>query len=332
MLYTHNWALFFGAACGLVWLYLVWRSEERRQTLILGAIAFGGALALYLPWIPTTLYQAAHTGAPWSESPNVVDLLGTPVTMLGQFASVALLLAAGAGLAVLLRRPGTSPAAWLLAIALLTVTLAWMSSQLSPAWASRYLTVAAAPLLLAVAAGLAHAGRLGIAGLIVAALLGIGDGAPDDKSNVREVARTIAPSLRAGDLVIATQPEQIAVLDYYLPDGVRFATLTGAVEDPGVTDWRDGTERLAATSPERDLAPLLDDLEPGQRVALVTPIFLDIERWQAPWTKLVRLKSREWRQSISNDSRFAVSAVEPALPIERRPNAQQATVLVKTAE
>ena len=61
-------------------------AEERRQTLILGAIAFGGALALYLPWIPTTLYQAAHTGAPWSESPNVVDLLGTPVTMLGQFA------------------------------------------------------------------------------------------------------------------------------------------------------------------------------------------------------------------------------------------------------
>ena len=31
MLYTHNWALFFGAACGLVWLYLLWRSEERRR-------------------------------------------------------------------------------------------------------------------------------------------------------------------------------------------------------------------------------------------------------------------------------------------------------------
>ena len=47
MLYTHNWALFFGAACGLVWLYLVARSDggERRETLVLGAIAFGGALA-----------------------------------------------------------------------------------------------------------------------------------------------------------------------------------------------------------------------------------------------------------------------------------------------
>jgi mannosyltransferase len=332
MLYTHNWALFFGAACGLVWLYLVWQSDERRETLILGAIAFGGALALYLPWVPTTLYQVAHTGAPWSEPPTVIALLGTPTTMLGQFAAVALLLAAGAGLAVLFRQPRRSPAAWLLAITLLTVTLAWTASQLSPAWANRYLTVAAAPLLLAVAAGLAHAGRLGIAGLIVAAALGAGDTAPDDKSNVRDVAQTIAPSLRAGDLVIATQPEQVSVLAYYLPEGVRFATLTGAVADTGVTDWRDGTERLGATSPERDLAPLLDELEPGRRVALVTPIFFDIQRWQAPWTELVRLRSGAWRQHISNDSRFAVSATEPALPIERRPNAVQATVLVKTAD
>ena len=205
-----------------------WRSDERRQTLILGAIAFGGAFALYLPWIPTTLYQAAHTGAPWSESPTVAALLGTPVTMLGQFASVALLLAAGAGLAVLLRRPGRSPrgvaaghrAADRHARVDVFAAVAGVGQPLPDG--------RGAPLLLAVTAGLAHAGRLGIAGLVVAAVLGIGDTAPDDKSNVREVARTIAPSLRPGDLVIATQPEQVSVLDYYLPDGVRFATLTGA--------------------------------------------------------------------------------------------------------
>jgi mannosyltransferase len=329
MFYTHNWALFFGAACGIVWLYLLYRAEERRELVVLGAIAFGGALALYLPWLPTLLYQVAHTGAPWSEAPTFVSLLSTPVRLLGDFAVIALLLVGAAGLVALGRR---SPAAWLLAIALLTVVLAWLSSQLSPAWAQRYLAVAVGPLLLAVAAGLAHAGRLGIAALIVGAALGAADPAPDDKSNVRDVAETIAPSLRDGDLVIATQPEQVPVLAYYLPEGVRFATLTGAVRDTGVTDWRDGTERLGASSPERDLAPLLDELEPGQRVALVTPIFFDIRRWQAPWTELVRLRSGEWRQHISNDSRFAASATEPALPIERRPNAVQATVLVKTAD
>jgi hypothetical protein len=326
MLYTHNWALFFGAASGIVWLYLLWRASERRELLILGAFAFGGTLLLYLPWLPTVLYQVAHTGAPWSEPPTFLSLLSTPVRILGDYAVIALLLVGGAGL-VKLRR---SPALWLLGIALLTVALAWLSSQISPAWAQRYLAVAAGPLLLAVIAGLANAGRIGIAALIVGAALGAADGAPDDKSNVRDVAEAISPSLRPGDLVVSTQPEQVSALAYYLPEGVRFATLTGAVSDTGVTDWRDGTERLGATTAERDLAPLLDGLEPGQRVVLVTPIFFDVRRWQAPWTELVRLRSGEWRQHISNDPRFSVSATEPALPIDRRPNAVQATVLVKT--
>jgi mannosyltransferase len=339
MLYTHNWALFFGAACGAAWLFLVARAHgaERRDLLVNGAIAFGGALLLYLPWIPITLYQVAHTGAPWAESPTVVALLAAPGRMLGQFAQIALLLVAGAGIAGLFARRGgrLSPrgraAACLLAIAVLTLVLAWVASQVSPAWANRYLAAVVGPLLLAVAAGLGNAGKLGIAGLVVAAALAAGDTAPDDKSNVRDVAKAIGPSLAPGDLVVSTQPEQVSVLAYYLPDGVRFATLTGEVEDTGVTDWRDGPERLGATSAERDLAPLLDELRPGQRVALVTPIFADIRRWQAPWTELVRIRSGEWRQHLSNDERFAISTVEPVLPIERRPNAVQATVLVKSS-
>jgi mannosyltransferase len=340
LLYTHNWALFFGAACGAVWLFLLARAPaaERRDLLLTGAVGFGGALALYLPWIPITLYQAAHTGAPWAESPSVLALLASPGKMLGQFAQVALLIAAGAGFAALFTRRGgrlsrpARAAVALLAIAGLTVFLAWTASQVSPAWANRYLAIGMAPLLLAVAAGLGSAGRVGIAGLIVAAALAAGDTAPDDKSNVRDVARAIGPSLAPGDLVISTQPEQVSVLAYYLPDGVRFATLTGAVSDTGVTDWRDGPERLRATTPERDLAPLLDDLAPGRRVVLVTPIFFDVRRWQAPWTELVRLRSGEWRQALSNDRRFAISATEPILPMERRPNAVQATVLVKASE
>jgi mannosyltransferase len=214
----------------------------------------------------------------------------------------------------------------------LTVLLAWLSSQLSPAWANRYLAVGVAPLLLAASAGLANAGRLGIAGLIVAAALAAGDTAPDDKSNVRDIASAIAPSLRPGDVVVSTQPEQVSVLAYYLPDGVRFATLTGALRDTGVTDWRDGPARLGATSAPKDLKPLLDELRPGQRLALVQPIFFDVRRWQAPWTRLVRLRSGEWTQYLSNDSRFGVAAMEPPMPTERRPNAVQATVYVKTRD
>jgi mannosyltransferase len=257
--------------------------------------------------------------------------------MLGKFAQVALLLAGGAGVVALLSRRGgrLSPAgrvaACLLAIAVLTVVLAWLGSQVSPAWANRYLAVGVAPLLLVAAAGLANAGRLGVAGLVVAAALAAGNTPPDDKSNVRDVAEAIAPSLRPGDLVVSTQPEQVSVLAYYLPEGLRYATLTGPVEDTGVTDWRDGPERLAATSARRDLAPLLDELEPGQRLVLVQPIIFDIRRWQAPWTELVRKRSEEWHQHLTNDRRFAVSAIEPPAPPDLRPNPVRATVSVKTS-
>ena len=52
---------------------------------------------------------------------------------------------------------------------------------------------------------------------------------PTEKSNVREVGEAIAPSLRPGDVVVATQPEQVSVLEYYLPDGpaLRDADRTG---------------------------------------------------------------------------------------------------------
>ena len=55
------------------------------------------------------------------------------------------------------------------------------------------------------------------------------DAAPVEKSNVRAIAHAIGPSLAPGDLVISTQPETIPVLHYYLPDGLRYATLTGEV-------------------------------------------------------------------------------------------------------
>ena len=94
---------------------------------------------------------------------------------------------------------------------------------------------------------------------------------------MRAVARAIGPSLAPGDLVISTQPETIPVLHYYLPDGLRYATLTGEVQEYGVWDWRDGVERLEATSAKRNLEPLIDSLPTGTRVVLVEPITGDAQ-------------------------------------------------------
>ena len=242
---------------------------ERRRLLRTGLIAYGGALLLYAPWIPNTLYQAAHTGAPWANVPTLSVLASAPAKILGETAELAVALVAGAGAWALWRGRG-APAraiAALLVIAVATIVLAWLASQLSPAWATRYLAAGVPAFLLLAAAGFAAAGRLGLAGLAVVAVLWAIDGAPAEKSNVREVSEAIAPSLRPGDVVVATQPEQVSALHYYLPDGLRYATLTGWVPDVGVTDWRDGVERLERTSAARDLAPVLDSVPPGGRVA-----------------------------------------------------------------
>ena len=96
-----------------------------------------------------------------------------------------------------------------------------------------------------------------------------------------------------------------------------------------MTDWRDGVERLRATSAERDLAPLLDSLEPGQRLALVVPQIYAIGRWSAPWTELVRLRSEEWLQHVSNDPRFGLTAIEPESPFPASRNPVRARVYLK---
>ncbi len=341
MLYTHNWALFFATACGVVWLFLLFRARGeraarsahhrpvrvRRRARAVPAVGADDAL----PGGPHR--SAVVGGADRGRAARVARADARLVRPGGADPRGGRGPRRSCGRCV---RGSLSPAgraaACLLAIGLLTVVLAWISSQLSPAWANRYLAVGVSPLLLVAGAGLAYAGRLGIAGLIVAAALGAGQTAPDDKSNVRDVAEAIGPSLRAGDVVLSTQPEQVSALRYYLPKGVKFATLTGPVEDSGVTDWRDGTKRLGATSAPRDLKPVLDAMKPGQRLALVQPIIFDVRRWQAPWTELVRLRSAEWSQYLSNDPRFSVAAQEPELPIERRPNPVQATVVVKTRD
>jgi mannosyltransferase len=341
MLYTHNWGLFFGfgtAVAGLMLLALA-SPRERRRLLRTAVLAYGGAALLYLPWVPTFLYQIAHTGAPWSNPPDLADLASVPARLLGETAEIALVLAAGAGLVAILSRPPggglTRSARVVVALAVVgisIVVLAWVSSQLTPAWALRYLAAAVPPFLLLAAAGLGHAGRLGIAGLVLAVALSVAaDRPPGEKSNVRDIAEAVAPSLQPGDLVVATQPEQVPVLAYYLPDGVRFATLTGRVRDLGVTDWRDGVQRLRRTSAERDLASLLDDLRPGQRFVLMQPIVYDLKPWSAPWTELVRLRSEEWTQFVSNDRRFGVTMQQPTSPFPRRPIPIQATVYLKTA-
>jgi mannosyltransferase len=324
MLYTHNWGLFLAAGllCALV---PCWYVSENRQSFWRDAlIGFGGAGLLYLPWLPTLLHQIQHTGAPWLNPPN----FGAPVQITrnllgGGTPTVALVLAAGSGIAaVVSRRVDDKERTALLAgavVVLATLAVAWLFSQVSPAWTTRYLGVLLGPMLLIAALGLARAGTLGLVALVIILAIwavprsyGL-----ENKSNASDLRKAVVPELQEGDLVVSMQPEQTPLLAYHLEDlggaaDLTFATPLGAVENERVMDWTDGHERMQDATVARNLKPLLDDLPEGGRVLLVHPVTLRADDWDAPWTQLVRRRSAQWGAALASDPRFElVDAVPP---------------------
>jgi mannosyltransferase len=334
LLYTHHWASFAAIGFAAAWLGLAVTAPRAQRRVLLrdGLLAFCAALVLYAPWIPSAVYQALHTGAPWAQAPTVTALVSVPGQLVGKYGQIVLIVVAGAGVASLARAPRGPQARGLIALGaagLATISAAWVASQLNPAWAVRYLAMGLPFLLVVAAAGLARAGRLGVVGLVAAvALWGFG-GAPSLKSNVREVVASVAPMIEAGDLVVSTQPEQVPVISYYLDEDVSYATLWGPVEDTGVTDWRNGVERLRQTSARADLRPLIDALPEGRRLVLVEPIVYERRRWDAPWTTLVRGRSAEWRAFADRTRRLRPLASYPVTAFPRRPNPVRATIYVR---
>src|SRR4051794_12176236 len=190
-LYTHNWPAFFAVAALAAWVALsrMAPGERRRELVREGLLGFGGAFVLYLPWLPTTLYQTAHTGAPWADRPTLGGLSDVGTQLLGRVPQIVLLICAGAGLLALLKPRGETQrfserGRAVVALAILaagTVVLAWLASQVSPAWANRSLAVALPPFLLIAAGGLAFAGRLGLVGLGLVLVMWVQDTAPSQK-------------------------------------------------------------------------------------------------------------------------------------------------------
>ena len=210
-----------------------------------------------------------------------------------------------------------------------TLLLAWGFSQVSPAWAHRYLAALLGPLLPLFGLGLARAGRQGLAAFAIVAIVWGIQQPFDDKSNAEGVMRSAGTQLSRGDLVISTHPEQIPVLRYYLPPGLLYADPLGPVTDPRVMDWRDALPRLERATPELTLAPELARVPPGGRVLLVRPIIGEGIEWDAPWTELVRARSAEWSSALARNRRFERVAVIPRLYPETLPRGVRAVLYEK---
>ncbi len=309
MLYTHAWGIFFGVGAAVALIPVWFISQDRRGLLRDALLAFGGAAVLFLPWLPTLLYQATHTGSPWDTAPN----FGAPVQisrnlMGGDRATTALVLAAAIGLAALWtrsqRRTREGLTMWaLILIPIGTLGFGWIVSRFSPAWQFRYFAPIVAALLLLAAWGLARAKGVGLIaiGLIVIFWYNPASYTPLYKSDMRDVAAEMAPRLHTGDLVIVGQPEQVPLAWYYLPAGLRFADTTGPSHDPQSMNWVHALTRLKHAVPQATLSPLIASLRPGQQVLYVRPMTEGAQSWQAPWTQLVRRRSAQWGALLASD-------------------------------
>ena len=261
----------------------------------------------YAPWVPTLVFQASNTAAPWASRPSALQLLGIPG---GLFGYLALPLLAVAVVTALRRRPVPEGVPLLALIAVVAAGLACFGSQLEPAWSTRYFAVLLGPLLLALAAVLARGRGWTWRRWPRRRRAGSTSGPAPAKSNVRTVAATVGPELRPGDLVVCTQPEQIPVLYRYLPPGLRYLTPLGHVAQPQVADWLDGVARLRAGRAARVLGPRIRHRS-RPAAGCCSSCRSTGPSPSAPWDRTVRSRTREWRAWPRGDPRLRPLGIAP---------------------
>ena len=281
LLLTHYWALYLIAALGAALLITSVRGPVRsRSRLALAALC--GGCGMFVPWVPSFLFQAAHTGTPWATPASPMML----VEAVGEFAGwekhqgVALFIVfvvafgvvvvsalttsvpRGRRLAAVVgwRRP-VAGARWIgpiAGVAFGTMCIAMVGGILaSAAFAYRYASVVLPLVALLVAIGIAAVGRsragvVASAGILVAvALMGTSAGASeimDRRTQATVVAAQIAAAARPGD-VVAYCPDQLGpAVSRLLPDRLTQVTFP-RWDDPRRINWVDYAQVNAAGSP-----------------------------------------------------------------------------------
>ena len=264
LLWTHYWAVHLLAATGLVAVVAL-RRYRAAALRVLGGLVLAGVL--FLPWLPTLRWQAAHTGSPWADVGGLTSITTALGAWQGGGAVAAVLL--GHALVVLatlalVTRPAMdgvrlglsrSPARWaLLGLGLGTLVVAGLASLLtSSAVAGRYSSVAF-PAFLALAA-------LGIAGLpgrrawtaVLAACVVAGLGLAAQQVEVpRTQAAEVADALedaRPGDTVVFCPDQLGPAVTRLAPAGLDLVGYPD-LRPAGRVDWTDYAERNRSADPE----------------------------------------------------------------------------------
>ena len=260
LLLTHYWALFLVAAVGLVHLVLAVRGSAAGRRVVLALVLGGGLL---LPWLPTFLFQAAHTGAPWADPLAPVELLRTPRywgagSDLERTLLAALLVALAVWGAVRSR-----PARLAGGVALLTLLLAGATVLLAGgAYTGRYTAVAVPLVCVAVAAGVLALPGTWLPVVALTAVVGVGLATGIPAAGVpRSSASGLVDAFQAAGggpgNVVAYCPDQLGPPVWRLMDREVEQLVYPTFGDPRRVDWVDYRQRQAEADPRafaRELA------------------------------------------------------------------------------
>ncbi|MGH3850368.1 MAG: hypothetical protein ACRDRT_11800, partial [Pseudonocardiaceae bacterium] len=262
LLFTHYWSIYLVGAVASVLGYWSVRPSEQSAGARRALLAIVVGSALFIPWIPTLLFQAAHTGTPWAGAPKLRVLLDTIIDFAGGYWDPGL----GLGLLYLVLlalglwgRPidshrieldlrGHAPGSILAVVCFLTLAVALALARLTgSAYVIRYTAVILPVALLLAALGTAAFGspkqRYGVIGLAV--ILGFAASVPNlvgERTTAPRVASALALGASAGD-VVAYCPDQVGPSVSRRVDGaglvqVTFPRATG----PEFVNWVDYSE------------------------------------------------------------------------------------------
>jgi mannosyltransferase len=303
LLYTQYWALYLVGVVGL-WLLLValWSRHRdaaspgwRRPFAAFVAMAVG--CILFVPWLPTFIYQSRYTGTPWAAPPNFAAVinavtgftanqgsLSTAGTDQGRllaliyFAMFALaLFGVGRTVRTIELDVHTQPRARGLSIAVGGTLFAAIGGGIltSSAFSPRYAAVVFLPLLLLVALGsttfLSQRLRLTVVAIaVVAGMIGSVQNVNTQRTQATVVAAVINAHARPGD-IIALCPDQLgpavhrAVADPGRYTMVTFPRGTG----PEFVDWVNYASVVGKANPKTFASKLVAEAGSRHRIWLV---------------------------------------------------------------
>ena len=281
---------------------------DRRAIVLDGALCLAAVVLFYVPWLPTTIHQILHDTSPWHYNPVLgADIPGDMVG--GERVDATLLVPIVMALVPLavVRERRRSPEAvtfWaLIVLVLVTIAIAGFASIAAPDWLARYMAPIVAPVLLLGALAAARARVVGFAAVLLVFVFCADPAsfATTKTSNMRDVAGQLGRRLHPGDVVALGQPEQAPLAAYYLPAGLRYETTIGPVSDPSTVNWDDAMARLSDARPAAVVGALVASLKPGQQLLFVRPLTEGSRNWNQPWSRLVRRRSAQWGQILTED-------------------------------